>query len=51
MEVSQRVADGFRDSIDAYGIRLAAESLILGLMWPLVLGSIPTDAIEGLHQI
>ena len=27
MEVSQRVADGFRDSIGAYDIRLEAESL------------------------
>ena len=47
MEVSPRVADGFRDSIDAYGIRPEAESLILGLTSPIVLGSIRTDAIEG----
>ena len=42
MEVSQRVADGFRDSIDAYGIRLEAESLRVHVA--IVIGSIRTDA-------
>jgi hypothetical protein len=37
MEVWQRVADGFRDSIRTYGIRLEAESL--GAHVPIVIGS------------